>query len=137
MMTRSPSKAESDDFGRVGGFRFGSVTTPCTGMDHGTPESSIRRRPRNIELRRAVMRVLLRAEAPVRVAEIVQTLQDVDRIEVADARATTPSQRVSNLLGWQVRQGRVRRVDRGVYVAVPEAIPRTTRWRIEHWDRLG
>ncbi len=22
----------------------------------------------------------------------------------------------------------------GAYVAVPEAIPRTTRWRIEHWD---
>ena len=95
------------------------------------------RRPiRNIALRRAVMRVLLRAGEPVRVAEIVRRLEDDDCIAVADAHAATASQRISNLLGWQVRQGRVRRVARGEYLALPAAIPRTTRWRIEHWDQL-
>lgn len=95
------------------------------------------RRPiRNIALRRAVMRVLLRAGDPVRVAEIVRRLEDDDRIEIADAHEATASQRISNLLGWQVRRGRVRRVARGAYLALPEAIPRTTRWRIEHWDEL-
>lgn len=95
------------------------------------------RRPiRNIALRRAVMRVLLRAKEPVRVAEIVRRLEDGDRIAIADAHEATASQRISNLLGWQVRRGRVRRIARGEYLVVPEAIPRTTRWRIEHWDEL-
>lgn len=90
--------------------------------------------PRNVELRRAVLRILLRANAPMRVAEIVRALEDDDHLFVEAHRAASASQRVSNLLGWQVRQGRVRRVGWGAYVVVPEAIPRTTRWRIEHWD---
>ena len=95
------------------------------------------RRPiRNIALRRAVMRVLLRAREPVCVAEIIRRLEDDDRIAIADAHEATASQRVSNLLGWQVRRGRVRRVARGEYLVLPDAIPRTTRWRIEHWDEL-
>ena len=95
------------------------------------------RRPiRNIALRRAVMRVLMRAREPVRVAEIVRRLEEDDHIAISDTREATASQRVSNLLGWQVRRGRVRRVARGKYLVIPDAIPRTTRWRIEHWDEL-
>jgi hypothetical protein len=70
------------------------------------------------------------------VDEIVRFLEDVERIAIADHRATSPSQRISNLLGWQVRRGRVRRLSRGVYAAIPGSIPRTTLWRIEHWDDL-
>jgi hypothetical protein len=92
--------------------------------------------PHNIELRRAVLRILLRANAPVRVSEIVRELEDEHDVFIQAYRTASASQRVSNLLGWQVRQGRVRRVGWGEYVAVPEAIPRTTRWRIEHWDEL-
>ena len=96
------------------------------------------RRPvRNIDLRRAVLRVLLRAGRPLRLCDIVTTLEQEEHIAIADAWEATASQRLSNLLGWQVRQGRVRRLARGIYVAVPEAIPRTTRWRIEHWDTLA
>jgi hypothetical protein len=91
---------------------------------------------RNITLRRAVLRVLLRARAPMCVGDIVRHLEDDDGIAIADAHEATASQRVSNLLGWQVRQGRVRRVARGEYVAVPDVVPRTTRWRIDHWDEL-
>ena len=95
------------------------------------------RRPiRNIALRRAVMRVLMRAREPVRVAEIVRRLEEDDHIAISDTHEATASQRVSNLLGWQVRRGRVRRVARGEYLVIPDAIPRTTRWRIEHWDEL-
>ncbi|WP_040493080.1 hypothetical protein [Ilumatobacter nonamiensis] len=91
---------------------------------------------RNLTLRRAVMRVLLRADGPVRVADIVRALEDDEHFGIADHHVASASQRVSNLLGWQLRRGRVRRVARGIYVAVPDAIPRTTRWRIEHWDEL-
>ena len=91
---------------------------------------------RNIALRRAVMRVLLRARKPLRVAEIVRALEEDERVAIADLHEPSASQRISNLLGWQVRQGRVRRVARGEYLALPGAIPRTTRWRIEHWDEL-
>jgi len=83
------------------------------------------------------MRVLLRAQGPVRVADIVHHLETVEHIAVAEHRAASPAQRVSNLLGWQVRCGRVEHVGRGLYLAVPSKISRTTRWRIEHWDELG
>lgn len=92
---------------------------------------------RNIELRRAVLRVLLRAGGPVGVAEIVRVLEDDEHVEISAWHLASASQRVSNLLGWQVKRGRVRRVSRGRYEAIPDAIPRTTRWRIDHWDELG
>jgi hypothetical protein len=95
-----------------------------------------RRVIRNIALRRAVLRILLRADAPVSVSEIVRILEDEHDVFVEAHREATASQRISNLLGWQARQGRVRRVRWGTYVAVPDAIPRTTRWRIDHWDEL-
>lgn len=83
------------------------------------------------------MRVLLRAERPVRVATIVRILEQEDHVAIADHRASNASQRISNVLRWQARNGRVRRVSHGVYEAIPASIPRTTRWRIEHWDELG
>ncbi|MGA9278912.1 hypothetical protein [Ilumatobacter sp.] len=72
----------------------------------------------------------------MQVADIVLVLERDPHFVIADNHVATASQRVSNLLGWQLRRGRVRRVARGVYVAIPEAIPRTSRWRIEHWDEL-
>jgi hypothetical protein len=102
-----------------------------------TGVSTTDRRPiRNIALRRAVMRVLLRAGRPVRVAEVVQILVRDERVAIADHHASSASQRISNVLAWQVRKGRARRTSRGVYEAIPASIPRTTRWRIECWDDL-
>ena len=48
-----------------------------------------------------------------------------------------PRERVANLLAWQVRQRRVRRVGRGILEAVPGAFARTTRWRIDNWERVA
>jgi hypothetical protein len=122
-----------------GDFRSEPRCDPLRGMhdeqDRIPPPA--KRQVSNIELRRAVMRILIRANGAMLVGEIVRRLEDVDHVDVAAARVATPSQRVSNLLGWQVRRGRVKRISHGLYVAVPESIPRTTLWRIEHWDDLG
>lgn len=88
-----------------------------------------------LDLRRAVMRILLRSDDPRSLAEIVWHLQDVDGIDVVPGRDVDPHHRISDLLNWQVRRGRVRRIRRGWFEVVPDSLSRTNRWRIEHWDR--
>ena len=50
--------------------------------------------------------------------------------------AKTATGVLANLLGYQVRTGRVRRVTRGRYEVVPWDMSRSTRWRYFHWYRM-
>jgi hypothetical protein len=103
------------------------------------PEPNTRppvRQVANVDLRRAVLRVLVRAAGPVELGAIVAHLERVDRIAIAPYRAVSARQKVSDVLSWQVRRGRVRRIRRGVYEIVPSALSRSTRWRIERWELL-
>ncbi len=84
-------------------------------------------------LRRAVLRILLRANGPLGIAEIVRRLGEEgwDDFDFLGA----PNKIVSDLLRHQVSKGAVSRVSRGVYRLRPDRISRSTLWRIAHWDR--
>jgi len=108
-------------------------------MDHSEePSGENRRRTiRNIDQRRAVLRILLRSDRPMTVPEIVRAVERVDDVDLGGYRTGGATKRVANLLAWQVRQRRVRRVGRGLFEAVPGAFARTTRWRIDNWERVA
>lgn len=78
--------------------------------------------------------ILLAAGRPLRVEEVVEELH---RAGVRPSERLTKSERqtIGDLLAYQVRAGRVRRVSRGVYAVVPESMSRSTRWRRLHWQR--
>lgn len=82
-------------------------------------------------MRRAILGHLLTARFPVTVADVAAAMT----LEFGP-EAVTPK-RVADVLRYQVRLGRVRRVDRGVYQAVPEAIPKATAWRCVNWRRAA
>jgi hypothetical protein len=81
---------------------------------------------RDLDVRRAVLGTLLSSGSPVRVGELVDLLAPWFGPDVGPKR-------LSDLLRHQVRMGRVRRVDRGLYAIVPGAVPRTTAWRCVNW----
>ena len=70
------------------------------------------------------------------VADIVTHVTDVDGFALAVGRTTTPSQQVASILRWQVARGTAHKVARGRYAIDVASLPSTSRWRIEHWDRL-
>ena len=82
-----------------------------------------------LDLRRAVLATLLGAQGPVRISQVVAVLEAHFGPGAGDPK------RVSDLLRHQMRLGRVRRVERGVYTIVPGAIPKTTAWRCINWRR--
>ncbi len=82
--------------------------------------------PSPLDLRRAVLSHLMRTGAPVRLATLVAALRP-DFGPYADAK------RVSDVLRYQARLGRARRVARGTYQYVPGSVPRTTAWRCHNW----
>ena len=86
----------------------------------------------DIVLRRAIVGTLLRASRPMSVAEIIATVL-VSRPLIADGHPLTPKN-TSDVLGYQTRIGRVRRVRRGVYEAIPATWPRSTAWRYINWE---
>ena len=83
--------------------------------------------PRPIDLRRALLGHLLVAAAPVGVGALVSAL----RAELGDSAADP--KRVSDMLRYQARIGRVRRVGRGLYEVVPGALSKATAWRCVNW----
>ena len=87
----------------------------------------------DILLRRAIVGTLLRAGRPMSVAEIIATVL-VSRPPIADRHPLTPKN-TSDVLRHQTRIGRVRRVRRGVYEAIPTAWSRSTAWRYTNWER--
>jgi hypothetical protein len=83
-----------------------------------------------LDLRRAILGHLLTARSPVTVAGVVAAVAPAFGPEVT-------AKRVADVLRYQVRIGRVRRVDRGVYQAVPDAFPKATAWRCVNWRRAA
>ena len=65
-------------------------------------------------------------------AEIVEVLHS-GGVTTTPATSKPPNAIIADLLGYQVRSGRVMRVRRGVYAAVPSAFSATTKWRCLHW----
>jgi hypothetical protein len=63
------------------------------------------------------------------VRQLVDALSDLVGDEAAAAK------RISDVLRYQVRLGRVRRVERGAYEVVPGAMPKATAWRCVNWRR--
>lgn len=84
---------------------------------------------RPLDVRRAVLGVLLRAGRPLSVVEVVAELQR----EIPDA---VSGKRVADVLRFQVSAGRVQRVTRGVYQLDPSTMSPSTRWRSRNWQRV-
>jgi hypothetical protein len=70
---------------------------------------------------------LLAAGGPLNVGQLVALLA----AELGDV-AVDPK-RVSDMLRYQVRIGRVRRVGRGLYEVIPGALSKATAWRCVNW----
>jgi hypothetical protein len=83
---------------------------------------------RPLDVRRAVLGVLLRAGRPLCVIEVVAGLQR----EILGISG----KRVADVLRFQVAAGRVRRVARGVYELDPTTMSPSTRWRSLNWQRV-
>jgi hypothetical protein len=84
---------------------------------------------RPLDVRRAVLGVLLRAGGPVSVVEIVAELHRQTPVGIS-------GKRVADVLRFQVSAGRVRRVTRGVYQIDPSTMSPSTRWRSLNWQRV-
>jgi hypothetical protein len=91
---------------------------------------------RGFPLRRAVIGILLGAERPVTVAEIVTILREAGAT-TSPILAKPPNGVIANLLDHQESIGRVMRTARATYVLVPTRMSRSTRWRYLHWRRLS
>lgn len=81
-----------------------------------------------LALRRALLGILLVADAPLAVAEITQRLQASGRTTWS-AVGDPPRKRVADSLDYLRRIGKVERVRRGVYAVVWGSMSRTTRQR--------
>ena len=77
---------------------------------------------RGLLLRRAVLGVLLRERGSMTVAEVVSELH-ARGVTTSAATHKPPNAVVADLLGYQVRIGRVVRIR-----------SRTTKWRCLHWQ---
>ncbi len=81
---------------------------------------------RTIDVRRMVLGALLIAGTELSITDIVR---DVDE----RVRITVPARTVSEVCRHQTSAGRVVRVARGVYRAVPAAFSASTMWRCRTW----
>jgi hypothetical protein len=86
---------------------------------------------RDLDIRRAILAVLLAAERELSSDDVVARLRVVHGIELAGRQRVTPRRRVSDTLRSLERRGWCRRV----YVAVPSAISASRRWRSINWRR--
>jgi len=90
--------------------------------------------PRNIDLRRAVLGVLIRRRGDaVSLHEICAELVERDRLIMR----SPVSKRVSDVLRWQMRRGRVVRMKRGSYRFVPGSMSPASAWRCLNWRRVA
>ena len=95
--------------------------------------------PRPIDVRRAVLGVFIRC-AIAGVADGV-----ADGISLSQIRAALLShdgielegKRLADLVRWQMRRGRVRRVRRGHYAFVLGSMSRSSAWRCLHWQDVA
>jgi hypothetical protein len=97
-------------------------------------EDDVVRHARNIDLRRAVLSVLIRRQTAMTIGEIIEDLAVEEKI-VLVPRTTSESvnQRLGDLLRWQLRRGRLERVGRGRYRMLPRSLTTSTAWRCRNW----
>ncbi len=89
---------------------------------------------RNIDLRRAVLGVLLRSERSMTISQVVDALR-TERVRLGHDGGPTPRKKIADLPDYQRRIGRVQRIERGRYRTVPSAFTSSMRWRCLHWER--
>ena len=85
----------------------------------------------NLELRRAVLGILLLGARAMSLAEVDCELRTIG-VLTGSRSARGSNQVLSDLLGYQCRLGRVRRVAQGSYAPVPDAMSISMRWRCQH-----
>ena len=86
-----------------------------------------------LAVRRAVVGTLLRERRPMRVGEIVQEVLASRPVRWRGKLLT--GEKVDDVLRYQERLGRVERVGRGLWMAIPSAFSRTGTWRYTRWER--
>lgn len=95
---------------------------------------STRPTPIPIDVRRAVLAVLIRAKGgPLHIAEIVRRAERDSGLDLAALPGVGPEQRVSDIMRHQVRYGRAAATARGVYQLDLAAFSESTKWRCLHW----
>jgi hypothetical protein len=82
--------------------------------------------PLDIDKRRAVLGVLLRARGPVTVGEVIEAVR-VEHIGLTPKAA-------ANLLAYQCKVGHACRTERGTYAARTNGISRSMQWRCLNWQ---
>lgn len=86
-------------------------------------------------LRRAVLGILLVANGPMPLADIVDALRRAG-YTTNPSLAKPPHGIIANLLDYQEGRGRVIRTARGEYAVVATAFSSSTKWRYRNWQRL-
>ena len=79
--------------------------------------------------------VLLNAGCPVTVGEVVAALHSAGVTTPAGV-SNAPNKVMADMLGYQVRAGRVRRVDRATYQVVAASLSRSTQRRCRRWREM-
>lgn len=121
-VSSDPITATRDPFERPGGKEADA--------DDAVPEFI-----RDLDIRRAILAVLLGAERELSSDDVVIRLRAAHGIDLTGRQKVSPRQRVSDTLRSLERRGWCRRVRRGRYVAVPSAMSPSRRWRSLNWRR--
>jgi len=83
-------------------------------------------------LRRAVLGILLAAREPLTAREIAADLH-LGGATTQPMLSKGTSRVIADLLAYQARIGRVRKVGPATFVVLPGSMSRSTRWRCLHW----
>ena len=113
-----------------GEFRSGGVRTHAPGMNDTDQSTTDQLHPRPIDVRRAVLGMLMRADEGLSLGEMRAALLSRDGIEV-------DGKRLADLVRWQMRRGRVSRVRRGRYAFIVGSMSRSSAWRCLHWKLVA
>ena len=99
---------------------------------------SIRPLPTPLDVRRAVFAVFIRADGgPLTIAEVISRTKSESGLDLQALPGPSPHQRISDMMRHQVRYGRAKAVERGVYALDTTAFSRSTIWRCLHWRSLA
>ncbi len=86
-------------------------------------------------LRRAMFAVLLNEGGPLTVGEVVDALHAAGVTTWSWAHKP-PHLVIADMLGYQVRAGRVRRTERATYEVIPASMSRSTQRRCRQWRSM-
>ena len=94
--------------------------------------------PIPIDIRRAVLAVLIRADGgPLTITQIVSLTKLDSGLDLAQLPGVPPHRRVSDILRHQARMGRAAALNRATYVLDLSAYSDRTRWRCLHWQQAA